>query len=132
LLAFLVTFLWSTSWILIRLGLNEIPPLVFAGIRYSLAFLVLVPFFFIGRFYRQFSQVAKNKWKKLIWPGLLFYLVAQGTQFIGLKILPTVSLISSLQLLMVTFMGILALAEKPDSLQLFGMILNLAGILVFL
>ena len=114
--------------------MKEIPPLVFAGIRCSLAFLVLVPFFFIGRFYRQFSQVAKNKWKKLIWPGLLFYLVAQGTQFIGLKILPTmtVSLISSLQPLMVTFMGILALAEKPDSLQLFGMILNLAGILVFL
>jgi drug/metabolite transporter (DMT)-like permease len=131
---FFVTFLWSTSWILFRLGLNEIPLLVFVGIRYSLTFLVLLPFFFVGRFYRQFSQVAKNEWKKLIWLGLLFYLVAQGTQFIGLKILPTmtVSLISSLQPLMVTFKGILALAEKPNSLQLFGMILNLAGILVFL
>ena len=35
--ALLVTFLWSTSWVLIKFGLTGIPPLTFAGLRYSLA-----------------------------------------------------------------------------------------------
>ncbi len=42
--ALFVTFLWSTSWVLIKFGLGEMPPLVFAGLRYMLAFLVLLPF----------------------------------------------------------------------------------------
>ncbi|MCB9443696.1 MAG: DMT family transporter [Ardenticatenaceae bacterium] len=43
--ALLVTFLWSTSWVLIKLGLQDIPPVTFAGLRYFLAFLALIPFY---------------------------------------------------------------------------------------
>ena len=39
--AVFVTFLWSTSWILIKWNIDEIPPLTFAGLRYSLAFVFL-------------------------------------------------------------------------------------------
>lgn len=40
--ALFVTFLWSTSWVLIKIGLSDdLPPLTFAGLRYSLAALVL-------------------------------------------------------------------------------------------
>jgi len=41
--ALLVTFLWSTSWVLIKVGLEDLPPLTFAGLRYGLAALVLLP-----------------------------------------------------------------------------------------
>lgn len=41
--ALFVTVLWSTSWILVKVGLNEIPPHAFAGLRYVWAFLVLPP-----------------------------------------------------------------------------------------
>ena len=44
--ALFVTFLWSTSWVLIKIGLTDIPALTFAGLRYGLAFLCLLPFFF--------------------------------------------------------------------------------------
>ncbi|HKZ55913.1 MAG TPA: DMT family transporter [Anaerolineales bacterium] len=44
--ALFVTFLWSTSWVLIKWGLDEIPPLIFAGLRYGLGFLCLLPFAF--------------------------------------------------------------------------------------
>lgn len=40
--AFFVTFLWSTSWVLIKVGLQDIPPLTFAGLRYFGAFLLLL------------------------------------------------------------------------------------------
>jgi drug/metabolite transporter (DMT)-like permease len=33
--ALLVTVLWSSSWVLIKIGLGDLPPLVFAGLRYT-------------------------------------------------------------------------------------------------
>lgn len=42
--AVFVTFLWSSSWILIKWGLDALPPLTFAGLRYFLGFLCLLPF----------------------------------------------------------------------------------------
>ncbi len=41
--ALFVTFLWSTSWVLIKIGLKDIPAISFAGMRYTLAFLLLAP-----------------------------------------------------------------------------------------
>ena len=44
LLAVFITFLWSTSWVLIKFGLkNNLPALSFAGLRYFTAFLCLTP-----------------------------------------------------------------------------------------
>jgi drug/metabolite transporter (DMT)-like permease len=42
--ALLVTFLWSTSWVLIKVGLDELDlrPLGFAGLRYALGALLLL------------------------------------------------------------------------------------------
>jgi drug/metabolite transporter (DMT)-like permease len=43
--AILTTFLWSTSWVLIKFGLRgELPPITFSDLRYELAFLCLAPF----------------------------------------------------------------------------------------
>lgn len=43
--AVFVTFLWSTSWVLIKIGLDDLalPPLTFAGRRYLLAALIVLP-----------------------------------------------------------------------------------------
>jgi len=48
--ALFVTFLWATSWVLIKVGLHEpaLAPLTFAGLRYTLAALVLLPFAYRG------------------------------------------------------------------------------------
>ncbi|MCA9978373.1 MAG: EamA family transporter, partial [Anaerolineales bacterium] len=47
--ALFVTFLWSTSWVLIKIGLQNIPALTFAGLRYFLAFLLLLPLLYTRR-----------------------------------------------------------------------------------
>jgi drug/metabolite transporter (DMT)-like permease len=41
--ALFVTMLWSSSIILIKKFLVDVPPLAFTGIRYMLAFLFLLP-----------------------------------------------------------------------------------------
>ncbi|MGB5896153.1 MAG: EamA family transporter, partial [Ignavibacteriaceae bacterium] len=72
LLALLVTFLWSTSFIIIKWGLAEIPPLTYAGLRYSLAFLCLLPFALNRKNRAVIKTLTKNDWFKLITYGLLF------------------------------------------------------------
>ena len=39
----LVTFLWSTSYVLIKWGVEELPPMTFAAYRYLLAPAILIP-----------------------------------------------------------------------------------------
>jgi drug/metabolite transporter (DMT)-like permease len=39
-----IAFLWGSTWSVIRIGLDDLPPLLFAGVRMGIAALVLAPF----------------------------------------------------------------------------------------
>ena len=78
LLALLVTFLWSTSWVLIKWGLEDIPALTFAGLRYTLAFLCLVPFALRSGRLGALRGVSRRGWGQLIALWLVCYTVAKG------------------------------------------------------
>ena len=133
LLALLVTFLWSTSFVIIKIGLDEIPPLTFAGLRYTIAFLCLLPFAFTKTNSSVIRNLEKKDWLKLILLGLLFYAFTQGTQFIGLSLLPavTVSLWLNFTPLIVAVMAIFLISEYPTKLQWLGVILFILGIFTF-
>lgn len=78
--ALLVTFLWSTSWVLIKRYLDEIPLLIFAGLRYTLAAVVLVPG--AVRHRRQVRDLTGRDWGALVALGLVYYTLTQGGQLI--------------------------------------------------
>jgi drug/metabolite transporter (DMT)-like permease len=131
--ALFVTFLWSTSWVLIKIGLEDIPALTFAGLRYGLAFLCLLPFILNPVRLTALRGLSGRKWARLIILGLLFYAVTQGAQFLGLAYLPavTVSLLLNFTTVIVALLGIFLLAERPTALQWAGVCLNLAGIVMY-
>lgn len=133
LLALLVTFLWSTSFVIIKLGLKEIPPLIFAGLRYSIAFICLFPFIFTKKNKAVIKSLDKRDWINLILLGILFYAVTQGTQFIGLSLLPavTVSLWLNFTPLIVAVMAIFLIKEIPTKLQWVGVVLFITGIITY-
>jgi drug/metabolite transporter (DMT)-like permease len=133
LLALLVTFLWSTSFVIIKIGLAEIPPITFAGLRYSIAFLCLLPFAFTKNNSSTIKRLNKNDWFKLILLGFLFYAFTQGTQFIGLSLLPavTVSLWLNFTPLIVAVMAIFFINEFPTILQWLGVILFIVGFFTY-
>lgn len=133
--ALFVTFLWSSSWVLIKFGLEKIPALTFAGLRYSLAFLILAPFVLGAReLRRSLIGLSTASWLRLIALGLLFYTLTQGAQFVGLVYLPavTVSLFLSFTPALVALMGIPLLSENPAPKQWGGMLIYLIGALVYL
>ena len=76
--ALFVTFLWSTSWVFIKFGLDDIPPLTFAGLRYFLAFLALIPFTLRSDAATPLRRLSGRDWLGLIGLGLLYYAVTQG------------------------------------------------------
>ena len=117
--ALLVTFLWSTSFIIIKWGLADIPPITFAGLRYFLAFLCFLPFIFKKKYVDEIKELSLRQWYKLILLGFVFYTLTQGTQFLGLSLLPavSVSLMLNFTPIVVAIMGILFINEIPSRLQ---------------
>lgn len=131
--ALFVTFLWSTSFIIIKWGLEDISPIVYAGLRYSIAFVFFIPFIIKKKNTEEIKSLNSFQWKKLILLGLIFYAVTQGTQFIGLSLLSsvTVSLILNFTPIVVAVTGIFLLNEKPTNLQWLGAVLFLFGIITY-
>ena len=132
--ALLVTFLWSTSWVLIKAGLEEIPALTFAGLRYGLAFLVLLPLLGRASVRVSLARLTRRDWALLVALGVTMYALTQGAQFLALERLPaqTTSLVLSFSPVLVAFLAVLALGERPSRRQAWGVALFLAGAFVFL
>ena len=131
--ALFVTFLWSTSWVLIKIGLEDIPALPFAGLRYTLAFVCLLPFAARSGQLASLRRLSVPTWARLLLLGLIYYAITQGAQFISLFYLPalTVSLLLSFTPILVALLGIVALNERPSSVQWAGTGLYLAGVVVY-
>lgn len=131
--ALLVTFLWSTSYVLVKIGLREIPALTFAGIRYGLAFIVLLIVAARGGYIRGLRGIPRHTWFRLVLLGLMFYTLTQGGNFLALKYLPTVSvnLLFTLTSIFVALMGIPMLSERPTALQWVGIWVALLGAVVY-
>lgn len=133
LLALLVTVLWSTSFILVKFGIKDIPAVTFAGLRYFIAFLCLLPFGFSPAVKNEIASLTRRDWLKLCAIGLLYYSFTQGAIFIGLASLPamSVNLMLNISPVLVTFLGVIFLSEKPVWHQVIGVLVNLTGVLVY-
>ncbi|MEB2288355.1 MAG: DMT family transporter [Anaerolineae bacterium] len=131
--ALFVTLLWSTSWVLIKIGLDDIPALTFAGLRYALASLCLLPLAWRSGQLAALRRLPRTGWRRLIALGLLFYTVTQGAQFLGLERLPaaTVSLLLSFSAALVPLLGIPLLGETLTRSQWGGVGVYLIGALVY-
>jgi drug/metabolite transporter (DMT)-like permease len=131
--ALFVTFLWSTSWVFIKIGLEDVPALTFAGLRYFLAFLCLLPFVMRPAQRAHISALSGREWARLLLYGVLFIAVAQGAQYLALSYLPavTVSLLLNFVPATVALLSIWMLAEKPAWLQWLGIAVYLLGVLIY-
>jgi drug/metabolite transporter (DMT)-like permease len=131
--ALLVTFLWSTSWVLIKIGLQDIPALTFAGLRYFLAFLCLLPFGLRSGQLSTLRGLSLAGWVRLVLLGVLLIAITQGAQYVGLSYLPsvTVSLLFNLTILLAVYLGMILLAERPGILQWMGLLACLIGVLIY-
>jgi len=129
--AFLVTFLWSSSYVLVKIGLTQISPLILVSLRYIIASIVLIS---ISLFRGEAKKIKEpGMLLKLLIFGFLGYTIAQGLQCVGLFHLPAVSVTFILNFtpIIVLVLGVVFLREYPTSLQMVGMIIVLLGAYLF-
>ncbi|MBX3005843.1 MAG: EamA family transporter [Anaerolineales bacterium] len=131
--ALLVTFLWSTSWVLIKFGLGEIPPLLFAGLRYGLAFVIMLPWLLRPAARRELAGLQRNDLIALVLLGLVIITITQGSQFIALAHIPahTLSLLLSLSSLSIALLGVVFLGERLYGRQWTGVAISIIGAIVY-
>ena len=124
--ALLVTFLWSSSYVLTKFGLIQVTPLALVSLRYIVASLVLVPIALLRGEHRGLDRRA---FAKLAFLGLSGYSVAQGLQCLGLYHLPAVTVTFILNFTPVFVLGIdlLFMRRAPTPTQLGGVALVIAG-----
>jgi drug/metabolite transporter (DMT)-like permease len=125
-----VCLIWSTVWLFIKLGLNDIPPFSFAGIRLIIALSVLLPVMFVQRKplprkRRDFVLIALTG---LLLLGLNYGLLYWGTQHISSGL--TAVLQSATPIFGLVLAHYLIPGERITLLKLFGLGLGIAGVAV--
>ena len=131
--ALFVVFIWGTSWVFVKIGLHDIPPVTFAGLRYFLAFVALLGVSLATRSRSEFRELGKVEWLRFIVLGILLYAGTQGAVFVALAYLPavTVNLLWSFSNILITVLGVVLLSERPRLLQWAGVLLALIGATIF-
>ena len=128
--ACIVTFLWSSSYILVKIGLTELPPLTLVAIRYITASAILIPLAII----KEANAIKDTKTVlKLAFLGVSGIAIAQGLQCLGLFYLPAVSVTFILNFTPIIVLGLSAiiLKENPTPIQIVGLGLVLIGAYLF-
>lgn len=120
LLAVAIVFVWGTNFVVIRLGLNALPPLCFATLRFT--FVLLPAVFFLPR--------PKVPWSNLAAYGVCIGLLQFGILFIAMNghISPGLaSLVVQMQVFFTIALAMLRTGERLKPHQLLAFILALAG-----
>lgn len=126
----LVTLILGSTLVFNKMALSFVGPLTITGLRYFLAFLLLLPFMLRRKSSTCFSF---HIWIRLLLLGISFYAIGNGAIVWGLKYIPatTGSLMLSLVPLIVLFASVLWLKEVPTGLQMMGIAVALAGSALF-
>jgi len=126
--ALLVSMVWASSFIIVKMALTELGPLTIGGLRYFLGFVCLLPFL-----RRRSFLLTRAQWLRMALLGFSAYTLANGAMFWALLFLPatTGSFMLSLTTVTVLLGGIFWLREMPTRLQSGGILIVLVGIMLF-
>ncbi|MFH8841160.1 EamA family transporter [Streptomyces sp. NPDC017868] len=120
-LAVLVAAVWGVNFVVIEIGLDHFPPLLFSALRFLAAALPAV--FLVGR--------PKVAWKWVVGVGLVLGVAKFGLLFTGMDLGAPAglsSLVLQVQTVFTALFAFAALGERPRRLQVLGMAVALAGI----
>lgn len=120
-LAILVAAAWGFNFVVIRVGIDNFPPLLFSALRFALAALPLV--FFLRK--------PPTPWAVIVGIGLVLGVVKFSLLFIGMDVglsAGLASLVLQSQAFFTVILAALILREKPSALQISGIAIAFGGI----
>lgn len=123
LLAIAVAVVWGVNFVVIEVGLEGIPPLLFSALRFGLA---AVPAIFL-------LGLPRVPWRYVVGVGLVLGVAKFGLLFIGMdRGMPAglSSLVLQSQVIFTLLFAIVFLGERPRPLQLAGVAVACAGMIL--
>jgi len=120
-LALVVAVCWAVNFVVIDIGLESFPPLLFAALRFGLTTLPAI--FFVPR--------PDVRWRAVVAVGLFIGVGQFGVLFVAMNIgLPAglASVIAPLQPVFTIPLAVIALGERPSPRQVAGVLLAIAGL----
>lgn len=121
LLALSVVIVWALNFLVIRVGLQDLPPLFFAGLRFTITALPAV--FFIDR--------QGIPWRLIVGAGSCIGVGYFSLLFVGMKLgMPPgfAALVSQGQVMFTALFAMVLLRERLTRMQAAGMILGMCGL----
>lgn len=118
--ALAVVTIWGVNFVVIKIGLQDLPPVLFTALRFIFAALPLV--FFVKR--------PQTTWPLVLTYGMFQFAFQFTLLFSGIKLgLPAglASLVIQLQAFFTIGLAVLMLGERPQAVQLIGALVALGG-----
>lgn len=82
----LLCFIWGSTWLVIKIGLEDLPPLFSAGIRFGIAAIVLA---ILARARKVPSPRTRAAHLLLLWVGLTSFWISYGLVYWGEQFIPS-------------------------------------------
>jgi len=124
----LLCLIWGSTWLFIKLGLNDLPPFTFAGIRFVIACTIL---FTIIKVRRLPFPRARVDWLMLAVTGVLSFSLNYGLLFWGEQYISS-GLAALLQATIPAFGLVIAHfylpGEQMTPVKIFGVVIGVAGV----
>ncbi len=122
--------IWGSTWLFIKLGLADLPPITFAGIRFVISCAVLFPLVLIRRLP---LPATRGDWWLLVFTGFLSFSLNYGLVFWGEQHISS-GLAAVLQSTMPAFGLVLAHFHLPHErmtwVKIAGVVLGVLGVVV--
>src|SRR5262245_46220687 len=124
----LLCLIWGSTWIFIKLGLRDLPPIIFAGLRFALAAVVLWGLIIVQR-----RTLPRNlgDWWLIAWTGGIAFSINYSLIFWGEQYI-TSGLAAVLQAMIPAFGMLFAHFQLPNeklnSRKVVGVTLGVAGV----
>jgi drug/metabolite transporter (DMT)-like permease len=122
--------LWSTAYAGIKLGLLYDTPFHFAGIRFIISGLMILPFTVKPTVY--FSMI-RNNWKVVAWVTILQIVINYSLFYQGLNLVPGAlgAVVYGAQPLIIALSWLFIPGENPELLTIAGIVIITFSLIVY-
>jgi len=122
-------FLWSSAYIVVRMGLPDMSPIASLALRFVIATAVLVA---LARAMGQPLSVLGRRWPHFAVAGALMNGIYLATAYVALQYLAagTMGLLASLNPMLTALLGWIILGERMRLAQWCGLCLGVAGVVL--
>jgi drug/metabolite transporter (DMT)-like permease len=122
-------FLWSSAYIVVRMGLPDMSPLASLALRFVIATTVL---FALAQAMGQPLGVLGSRWPHFAVAGALMNGIYLATAYVALQYLPagTMGLLAALNPMLTALLGLIILGERMRLAQWLGLGLGVGGVIL--